>query len=118
MAANDAKERMFQDVATANQRRIGAIARSYARADDWQDLYREILLQIWRGIDSFEERSAPSTWVFFRHSFFNSSTPVLCRPAGLAFLYLHRDFQGNRRAHRKRLRAHHGPGMSPLFCTQ
>jgi len=64
MAGNDAKEHMFEDAVTANRRRILAIARSYARADEQQDLFQEILLQMWRGLDSFQGRSAPSTWVY------------------------------------------------------
>ncbi len=64
MAGDDAKERMFEDVVAANQRRIMAIARSYARADECKDLCQEILLQRWKGLGSFEGRSAPSTWVY------------------------------------------------------
>ena len=64
MAGDDAKERLFHDIVAANQRRILAIARSYAPADECQDLCQEILLQMWRGLDGFEGRSAPSTWVY------------------------------------------------------
>ena len=38
MAGNDTKERWFEDVVAANQRRILAIARSYAGAEECQDL--------------------------------------------------------------------------------
>jgi RNA polymerase sigma-70 factor (ECF subfamily) len=64
VAGDDAKERLFEDVVAANQRRILAIARSYARADEWRDLCQEILLQMWKGLDGFEGRSTPSTWVY------------------------------------------------------
>lgn len=64
MAGNDAKERLFEEIVTANRRRILAIARSYARADERRDLCQEILLQMWKGLDGFEGRSAPSTWVY------------------------------------------------------
>jgi RNA polymerase sigma-70 factor, ECF subfamily len=64
MAGADIKERLFDEIVTANQRRILAIAHSYAHADECQDLCQEILLQMWRGIDSFSGRSAPSTWVY------------------------------------------------------
>ena len=64
MAEGDAKERLFEDIVTANRRRILAIARSYARADECRDLCQEILLQMWKGLGSFEGRSAPSTWVY------------------------------------------------------
>lgn len=64
MGVDEAKERLFEDVVAANRRRILAIARSYAHASECQDLCQEILLQMWRGLDSFQGRSAPSTWVY------------------------------------------------------
>jgi RNA polymerase sigma-70 factor (ECF subfamily) len=64
VAGDGAKERLFEEVVAANQRRILAIARSFTRADEFQDLCQEILLQMWRGLDGFEGRSAPSTWVY------------------------------------------------------
>lgn len=64
MAGNDVKERLFEDIVAANQRRIMAIARSYARPDEQKDLCQEIMLQMWKGLDGFEGRSAPSTWVY------------------------------------------------------
>ena len=64
MAVDEAKERRFEEIVAANRRRILAIARSYARGDERRDLCQEILLQMWKGIDSFGGRSAPSTWVY------------------------------------------------------
>ena len=64
MAGSDEKERLFERIVAANQRRLVAIARSYARADEYRDLYQEILLQMWKGLDGFAGRSAPSTWVY------------------------------------------------------
>jgi RNA polymerase sigma-70 factor (ECF subfamily) len=64
VAGDEAKERLFEDVVAANQRRILAIARSYARGDEHRDLCQEIMLQMWKGLDGFEGRSAPSTWVY------------------------------------------------------
>jgi RNA polymerase sigma factor (sigma-70 family) len=64
MAGDDAKERLFGEVVAENQRRILAIARSFARGDEYRDLCQEILLQMWRGIDSFAGRSARATWVY------------------------------------------------------
>jgi RNA polymerase sigma-70 factor (ECF subfamily) len=64
VAGDEVKERLFEEVVAANQRRILAIARSYAPADEYRDLCQEILLQMWRGLDGFEGRSAPSTWVY------------------------------------------------------
>jgi len=64
MAGNDAKARLFEEVVAANQRRIVAIARSYARGEEIRDLCQEILLQMWKGLDHFAGRCAPSTWVY------------------------------------------------------
>ena len=64
MAGGDAKELLFEEVVGSNQRRVQTIARSYARSDEWRDLCQEILLQMWKGLDSFEGRSTPSTWVY------------------------------------------------------
>jgi len=64
MAGDAAKEARFQEIVAANRRRILAIASSYVRGDEARDLCQEILLQMWRGLDGFEGRSAPSTWVY------------------------------------------------------
>ncbi len=64
MAADGAKEQWFDEIVSANRRRIIAIARSYARGDECWDLYQDILLQMWKGLDGFAGRSAPSTWVY------------------------------------------------------
>ncbi len=64
MAGDEARVRLFEDIVGANQRRILAIARSYARGDECRDLCQEILLQMWKGLGGFEGRSAPSTWVY------------------------------------------------------
>ena len=64
MVGDAAKEIRFQEIVTANRRRILGIASSYARGDDVRDLCQEILLQMWRGLDGFAGRSAPSTWVY------------------------------------------------------
>lgn len=64
MAGGDPKQRLFEEVVAANQRRIMAIARTYAPPIERQDLCQEIMLQMWKGLDGFEGRSAPSTWVY------------------------------------------------------
>lgn len=64
MAGVDDKEQFFEELAAANRRRIMAIARAYAPARDRQDLYQEILLQVWKSLGAFQGRSAPSTWIY------------------------------------------------------
>ncbi len=62
MNANN--QQLFLLMLEKNKRRLAAIARSYAAAEDCEDLFQEILLQIWRSLDSFEGRAALDTWVF------------------------------------------------------
>ena len=64
MAGDTEKERLFEEVVSANRRRILSIARSYARAEERRDLCQEILLQMWKGLDHFQGRSSTSTWVY------------------------------------------------------
>jgi len=64
VAGPDAKQRLFEEVVAANQRRIMAIARSYAPPSERPDLCQEILLQMWKGLDGFKGKSTPSTWVY------------------------------------------------------
>ncbi|MDO3386619.1 RNA polymerase sigma factor [Gilvimarinus sp. SDUM040013] len=44
--------------------RIRAIANRYARGPDCEDLYQEILEQLWRARDSFRAESKVETWVY------------------------------------------------------
>lgn len=57
-------QQLFLLILEKNKRRLAAIARSYAAAEDCEDLCQEILLQVWRSLDSFEGRAALDTWVF------------------------------------------------------
>lgn len=58
------REERFAAMLAANQRRLSAIARSYARGDEHRDLLQEILLQLWRSLDRFEGRSSLDTWAY------------------------------------------------------
>lgn len=64
MAGPDSKQRLFEEVVAENQRRIMAIARSYAPPSERQDLCQEILLQMWKGLDGFRGESGAATWVY------------------------------------------------------
>ena len=55
---------MFEELLERNRARLARIARAYAPGADAQDLYQEILLQIWKSLDRFEGRSHPDTWAF------------------------------------------------------
>jgi RNA polymerase sigma-70 factor (ECF subfamily) len=54
----------FEQILESSKRRLAALARSYAPPNDFEDLYQEMLLQIWKSLDSFEGRAAPDTWAY------------------------------------------------------
>lgn len=58
------RQKRFEQILESNKRRLAAIARSYAPTDDFEDLYQEILLQIWKSLDTFEGRAVLDTWVY------------------------------------------------------
>ena len=53
----------FLELLNANHGRWRAIARSYA-GPDAEDLFQEILLQIWRSLQTFQGRSVVGTWCY------------------------------------------------------
>lgn len=54
----------YQDMVAKNLNRLKSIARSYSKSEDTEDLLQEILYQLWRGYQSFENKSQLSTWVY------------------------------------------------------
>jgi RNA polymerase sigma-70 factor (ECF subfamily) len=53
------------DLLAVHGRALGRIARVYAGArGEQEDLYQEILLQLWRGLPAFRGDSAPGTWLY------------------------------------------------------
>lgn len=63
MGLERCREELFYRIIEENKNRLEAIARTYADRLSHDDLYQEILLQIWRGLDGFAERCKLSTWV-------------------------------------------------------
>lgn len=57
------QQTVFLELLKANHGRWRAIARSYA-AQDAEDLFQEILLQIWRSLRTFQGGSAVGTWCY------------------------------------------------------
>jgi RNA polymerase sigma-70 factor (ECF subfamily) len=57
------QQAVFLELLTANHARWRGIARAYARQEA-EDLFQEILLQVWRSLASFRDRSAMSTWAY------------------------------------------------------
>ena len=54
----------FEQLIKDHGGRILAIARRYADTCAVDDLYQEILVQLWRSIDSFRGDAKPETWVY------------------------------------------------------
>ncbi|MFO0820034.1 MAG: RNA polymerase sigma factor [Pirellulales bacterium] len=53
----------FESLIARNRGRLLAIARAYGDMER-DDLLQEILLQVWRSMDRFENRSSPDTWCY------------------------------------------------------
>lgn len=59
------RETQFRAVLEANQDRIYRICCCYIRdEDERQDVFQDVLLQIWKSWNTFANRSAISTWIF------------------------------------------------------
>lgn len=54
----------YQNMVVNNLNRLKSIARSYSKNEDREDLFQEILYQLWRGYQSFENKSQLDTWVY------------------------------------------------------
>lgn len=57
------RQSRFDEVLAENRGRLGRIALTYAGQES-DDLLQEILLQIWRSLPSFEDRSTIGTWCY------------------------------------------------------
>lgn len=54
----------FEQMIINNQGRIRYIASRYSHSGEFDDMYQEILLQLWRSFDSFKGDSKQETWVY------------------------------------------------------
>lgn len=62
-AAED--ERKFAELVNENQARILRVCRVYAwNSADQDDLFQEILFQIWRGLPGLKEKRFTETWIY------------------------------------------------------
>ncbi len=58
-------ELLFKQVIAENKDRIYRICCAYERdPDERDDLYQEIMINIWKSLDKFEGRSLISTWIY------------------------------------------------------
>ena len=58
-------EKTFLNALEQNQQKLLRICSVYAKdADDTKDLFQEVLVQIWRSMQTFESKSSIGTWMF------------------------------------------------------
>lgn len=59
------KEQSFLDIIAQNQQLIYKVCYMYATDDDhFKDLYQEVLINLWQGIDRFRGDARLSTWIY------------------------------------------------------
>jgi len=59
------KEEKFRQVIDENDNRIKSVCRYYSKNQEKQkDIYQEILINIWKGLDSFRGDAQPGTWIY------------------------------------------------------
>jgi RNA polymerase sigma-70 factor (ECF subfamily) len=60
-----ADERKFLELVNENRNKILKVCRVYAwNSADQDDLYQEILFQIWRGLPALKEKKFANTWLY------------------------------------------------------
>ena len=65
MNSTSADEQKFLELVNENRNRILRVCRAYSwNSADQDDLYQEILFQIWRGLPGLKEKQFANTWVY------------------------------------------------------
>ena len=65
MNSTPADEHKFLELVNENRSRILRVCRVYAwNSADQDDLYQEILFQIWRGLPALKEKQFANTWLY------------------------------------------------------
>ena len=65
MNSTPADEHKFLELVNENRNRILRVCRVYAwNAADQDDLYQEILFQVWRGLSALREEQFANTWLY------------------------------------------------------
>ena len=61
----NSKDNQYKQIIETNQSRIRSVCRYYAGVSaDAEDLYQEILINVWKGLEKFRGDSQLSTWVY------------------------------------------------------
>ncbi len=59
------KEKQFENLVREHKRTIYTVCYMFSKnSAEVDDLFQEILIRLWKGFDSFEERSSVRTWVY------------------------------------------------------
>lgn len=59
------KEKQFREIVAENEFRIKRICSYYnPNKEDQKDMYQEILVNVWKSLDSFRGDAAISTWIY------------------------------------------------------
>lgn len=62
---NKAKEEKFQEILNDHEELMKSICRYYSKqSEDSQDLYQEVLINVWKSLDNFRGDSKNSTWLY------------------------------------------------------
>ena len=65
MSLQRTKQYEFETFVRKHRRIVGKVCYLYAMdSDDFDDLYQEVLINLWRGFDGFEGRAKVSSWVY------------------------------------------------------
>ena len=65
MNSTSADEQKFLELVNENRNRILRVCRAYSwNSADQDDLYQEILFQIWHGLPGLKEKQFANTWVY------------------------------------------------------
>ncbi|MFH1119526.1 MAG: RNA polymerase sigma factor [Bacteroidota bacterium] len=60
-----AKEEQFREIVAEHQGRVWNVCRRYARSvDDAGDLQQEVMINVWRNLESFRGEALLSTWIY------------------------------------------------------
>ncbi|MCI5054973.1 MAG: sigma-70 family RNA polymerase sigma factor [Flavobacteriales bacterium] len=58
-------KQQFSEIVNENERLLFKVISIYSRSEDEKkDLYQEILLQLWKALPSFRNKSKTSTWIY------------------------------------------------------
>lgn len=59
------KNSLFKQILAENKDKVFRICCAYERdSDEREDLFQEIMINVWKSLDKFEGRSAISTWIY------------------------------------------------------